>query len=60
MKAVKELNASAVMVNDHTAFRTDWMPFGGRDSSGIGVGGIPFSMREMTREKLIVIRSKSL
>ena len=60
MKAVKELNASAVMVNDHTAFRVDWMPFGGRDSSGIGIGGIPFSMREMTREKLIVIRSKSL
>ena len=49
MDAVCQLNASAVMINDHTAFRVDWMPFGGRDSSGIGMGGIKYSMREMTR-----------
>ncbi len=36
------------------------MPFGGRDASGIGVGGIEHSMKEMTREKLIVIKSKVL
>ena len=54
---VKKLNAAAVMVNDHTAFRVDWMPFGGRDASGIGVGGIQYSMHEMTREKLMVIKS---
>ena len=57
---VKKLNASAVMVNDHTAFRVDWMPFGGRDVSGIGTGGVPYSINEMTREKLIVIKSSSL
>lgn len=57
LDSVKKLNASAVMVNDHTAFRVDWMPFGGRDSSGIGVGGIQYSMHEMTREKLMVIKS---
>ena len=28
--AAERLDASAVMVNDHTAFRTDWMPFAGR------------------------------
>ena len=60
LNAVNQLNASAVMVNDHTAFRVDWMPFGGRDASGIGVGGIPYSMKEMTRDKLMVIRSKSI
>jgi len=60
MDSVKKLNASAVMVNDHTAFRVDWMPFGGRDSSGIGIGGIPYSIQEMTREKLMVIRSNVL
>jgi len=60
LDAVNQLNASAVMVNDHTAFRVDWMPFGGRDASGIGVGGIPYSMKEMTRDKLMVIRSKSI
>ena len=43
------------MVNDMTAFRVDWMPFGGKDVSGLGVGGIRYSMHEMTEEKLIVI-----
>jgi acyl-CoA reductase-like NAD-dependent aldehyde dehydrogenase len=54
------LNATAVMINDHTAFRVDWMPFGGRDASGIGMGGIPYSMHEMTREKMFVIKSNAL
>lgn len=57
---VQKLNATAVMVNDHTAFRVDWMPFGGRDASGEGMGGIPYSMREMTREKLMVVKSRFL
>jgi acyl-CoA reductase-like NAD-dependent aldehyde dehydrogenase len=60
LDTVKKLNATAVMVNDHTAFRVDWMPFGGRDSSGIGMGGIPYSMDEMTREKMMVIKSDVL
>jgi acyl-CoA reductase-like NAD-dependent aldehyde dehydrogenase len=54
------LNATAVMINDHTAFRVDWMPFGGRDASGIGMGGIPYSMHEMTRDKMFVIKSDVL
>jgi len=60
LDCVKKLNGTAVMVNDHTAFRVDWMPFGGRDTSGIGIGGIQYSMHEMTREKLIVIKSNTL
>ena len=55
-----KLNASTVMVNDHTAFRVDWMPFGGRDESGLGMGGILHSMKDMTREKMVVIKSPSL
>lgn len=60
LDCTNKLNATAVMVNDHTAFRVDWMPFGGRDASGIGMGGIQYSMHEMTREKLIVIKSAVL
>lgn len=56
LHAADRLDASAVMINDHTAFRTDWMPFAGRRESGYGVGGIPFSMREMTQEKMRVFR----
>lgn len=55
-----KLNATAVMVNDHTAFRVDWMPFGGRDASGLGMGGIQYSMHDMTREKMLVIKSPVL
>jgi acyl-CoA reductase-like NAD-dependent aldehyde dehydrogenase len=55
-----QLNASSVMVNDHTAFRVDWMPFGGRGVSGLGVGGITHSAHEMSNEKLVVFKSKKL
>lgn len=58
--AVQRLNATAVMVNDHTAFRVDWMPFGGRGSSGLGMGGITHSATEMSRIKLLVIKSDAL
>ena len=54
----KRINASTVLINDHTAFRVDWMPFGGRKASGIGMGGILPSMMEMTEEKMLVFRSK--
>jgi acetolactate synthase-1/2/3 large subunit len=60
MYAVQRLNATAVMVNDHTAFRVDWMPFGGRDASGIGMGGISHSATEMSRIKLMVLKSAKL
>lgn len=60
LDTVKKLNSTAVMVNDHTAFRVDWMPFGGRDASGLGLGSIPHSMHDMTREKLMVIKSDVL
>ena len=55
---IKKLNATAVMVNDHTAFRVDWMPFGGRDASGLGLGGIPYTINEMLREKMMVVKYK--
>jgi acyl-CoA reductase-like NAD-dependent aldehyde dehydrogenase len=55
-EAAENLAASAVMVNDHTAFRTDWMPFAGRRESGYGVGGIPWTMQEITEQKMLVFR----
>ncbi len=56
LRAAERLDASAVMINDHTAFRTDWMPFAGRRQSGYGVGGIPWTMHDMTEEKMIVLK----
>lgn len=56
LDAAERLDASAVMVNDHSAFRTDWMPFAGRRESGYGIGGIPYTAHEMTAEKMIVFK----
>lgn len=54
------LDASAVMVNEHTAFRVDWMPFAGLRQSGLGTGGIPYTLEDMQVEKMIVITSKAI
>ncbi len=56
----RTLNGSAVMVNEHTAFRVDWMPFAGLKKSGYGVGGIPHTIRDMQIEKMLVIHSDEL
>jgi acyl-CoA reductase-like NAD-dependent aldehyde dehydrogenase len=60
LRAYKRLSASAVMINDFTAFRVDWMPFAGLRQSGMGTGGIPHTMRDMQIEKMMVIRSGEL
>ena len=60
LRAYRRLDASAVMVNDHTAFRVDGMPFAGLRESGLGIGGIPHTMRDMSVEKMLVIKSGEL
>ena len=60
MRVYNRIDATAVMVNEHTAFRVDWMPFAGARQSGHGVGGIPYSMHEMQIEKMMVLRSDEL
>ncbi len=56
MNVAKKLEASAVMINDYTTFRVDWMPFAGRKHSGYGIGGIGYTMRDMLEHKMIVIK----
>ncbi len=55
-----KLDASAVMINEHTAFRVDWMPFAGLKHSGLGTGGISYTMEDMQIDKMIVVTSKGL
>ena len=59
-RVARRLDAATVMVNDHTAFRVDWMPFAGLKESGLGVGGIPYAAREMQIEKQVIFRSTEL
>ena len=58
LHAAERLDASAVMINDPTTFRTDWMPFAGRRESGYGTGGIPYTIRDMTQEKMILLNRR--
>ncbi len=60
LAAYQHLDASAVMVNDHTAFRVDAMPFAGLRQSGLGTGGIPYTMEDMTVDKMLVVKSAVL
>ena len=56
LRAAQRFDASTVLINDHTAFRVDWMPFAGRKESGYRTGGIPWSMEDMSQNKMIVFR----
>ena len=60
LQCYRQLDASAVMVNDHSAFRVDWMPFAGLRQSGLGVGGIPYTFHDMQIEKMLVVKSGAL
>jgi acyl-CoA reductase-like NAD-dependent aldehyde dehydrogenase len=60
MRVFRRVDASAVMVNEHTAFRVDGMPFAGLRQSGLGVGGIRYSIEDMQIEKLLVLKSAEL
>lgn len=60
LRATDRLNGSAILVNDHTAFRVDWMPFAGLKESGLGVGGIPYTMHDMQIEKMVIIKSSEI
>ena len=60
LKIYRRLDGSAIMVNDHTAFRVDWMPFAGLKESGLGTGGIPYTIEDMQVKKMLVIHSAEL
>ena len=56
----RRLDASAVMINDHTAFRDDVMPFAGLRESGLGTGGIPYTLEDMQVDKMMVVKSPEI
>lgn len=60
MQTAQSIDASAIMINDHSAFRDDVMPFAGLRESGLGVGGIPYTMHDMQIDKMMVINNAGL
>jgi glyceraldehyde-3-phosphate dehydrogenase (NADP+) len=52
-RAIHNLDAGGVVVNESTDYRLDSMPFGGVKGSGIGREGIRFALMEMTEPKVV-------
>lgn len=56
LRYVRALDAGAVMVNESPTFRVDHMPYGGVGRAGTTREGPASTVRELTREKLVVLR----
>lgn len=56
MRAWDGLEVGGVIVGDVPSFRVDNMPYGGVKLSGLGREGIRSAIRDMTEERLLVIR----
>jgi len=56
LSAARTLDFGGVLVNEVPTFRTDQMPYGGVRDSGNTKEGPHWAVREMTRERLVVIQ----
>ncbi len=56
LQIARDISTMTFVINNHTAFRVDQMPFGGHKKSGLGMGGVRYAMEEMTRLKQIIIK----
>lgn len=56
LQIAKEISTMTFVINNHSAFRVDQMPFGGHKRSGLGMGGVKYAMEELTRTKQIIIK----
>jgi acyl-CoA reductase-like NAD-dependent aldehyde dehydrogenase len=56
LRAARELEFGGVTVNEAPTFRADQMPYGGVKASGNTREGPPYTVREMTEERLVVLQ----
>lgn len=56
LRMARDISTMTFVINNHTAFRVDQMPFGGHKMSGLGMGGVKYVMEEMTRTKQVIIK----
>ena len=57
LRAARELEFGAVIVNDAPSIRLDHMPYGGVKESGNTREGPAYAVRELTEERLVVIQT---
>ncbi|MCG6116679.1 MAG: aldehyde dehydrogenase family protein [Aquimonas sp.] len=56
LRAWERLEVGAVVVGDVPSFRMDNMPYGGVKDSGCGREGVRWAIRDMSEERLLVLR----
>jgi acyl-CoA reductase-like NAD-dependent aldehyde dehydrogenase len=56
-RAWDRLEVGGVIIGDVPSWRVDNMPYGGVKDSGLGREGIRYAMKDMTEERLLVIRT---
>ncbi len=56
LRAWDALEVGGVIVGDVPSFRVDHMPYGGVKQSGLGREGVRWAIRDMTEERLLVLR----
>ncbi|MCW2498972.1 MAG: aldehyde dehydrogenase family protein, partial [Frankiales bacterium] len=52
----RSAEAGTVLVNVAPSFRTEHMPYGGVKSSGQGREGVPYAVRALVEDKLVILR----
>jgi acyl-CoA reductase-like NAD-dependent aldehyde dehydrogenase len=57
LRAAQRLEFGGVTINETPTFRVDQMPYGGTKNSGNTREGPHFTVREMTEERMVVIRT---
>ena len=56
LSIAQKISAMTLVINNHTAFRVDQMPFGGHKKSGLGMGGVKYAIESLTRIKQIIMK----
>ncbi len=52
--AITNIQSGAIVVNNHSGFRSENLPFGGIKKSGMGREGVKYAINEMTKMKTII------
>ena len=58
LKFAREVDAGNLNINWSSQWRADGMPYGGLKNSGMGKEGPHYALREMTKEKMVVLHLK--
>jgi acyl-CoA reductase-like NAD-dependent aldehyde dehydrogenase len=57
LRIARELPTMTLVINNHSAFRVDQMPFGGHKKSGLGMAGVKYAIEEMTKIKQVILKT---